>query len=79
MFFILVDAHSKWMEVNPTNAATTTSTISHLRLIFAAHGLPEMLVTDNAPVTNSNCSPNKMASTMLLLHHTINTIKPQMD
>ena len=53
MFFILVDSHSKWMEVKPTNAATTTSTISHLRSIFATHGLPEMLVTDNASIFTS--------------------------
>ena len=28
--------------------ATSTTTIEHLRNIFATHGLPEMLVTDNA-------------------------------
>ena len=38
------------MEVKP---ATTTSTISHLRSIFAIHGLPEMLVTDNASIFTS--------------------------
>ena len=53
MFLILVDAHSKWMEVKPTNTPTTTSTIQHLRSIFATHGLPEMLVTDNASIFTS--------------------------
>jgi len=53
MFFILVDAHSKWMEVKPTNTPTTTSIIHHLRSIFATHGLPEMLVTDNASILTS--------------------------
>ena len=28
--------------------ATSTTTIEHLRNIFVTHGLPEMLVTDNA-------------------------------
>ena len=48
MFLILVDAHSKWMEVKAVKTATSTTTIEHLRNIFATHGLPEMLVTDNA-------------------------------
>ena len=53
MFFIVVDAHSKWMEVKPTNTATTAATIHHLRSILATHGLPEMLVTDNASIFTS--------------------------
>ena len=44
MFLILVDAHSKWMEVKLVKTATSTITIEHLRNIFATHGLPEMLV-----------------------------------
>ena len=48
MFLILVDAHSKWMEVKAVKTATSTITIEHLRNMFATHGLPEMLVTDNA-------------------------------
>ena len=48
MFLILVDAHSKWMEVKIMKTATSTTTIEHLQNIFATHGLPEMLVTDNA-------------------------------
>ena len=48
MSLILVDAHSKWMEVKAVKTATSTTTIEHLRNIFATHGLPEMLVTDNA-------------------------------
>ena len=48
MFLILVDAYSKWMEVKAVKTATSTITIEHLRNMFATHGLPEMLVTDNA-------------------------------
>ena len=47
MFLILVDADSKWMEVKVVKTATSSITIEHLRNIFATHGLPEMLVTDN--------------------------------
>ena len=38
------------MEVKLTNTLTTASTIHHLQSIFATHGLPEMLVTDNASI-----------------------------
>ena len=39
-FLLLVDAHSKWIEVRPVNNATSTVTIDQLRSIFATHGLP---------------------------------------
>ena len=42
----MVDAHSKWPEVVPMNSTTTEKTITELRKIFSAHGLPEQLVSD---------------------------------
>ena len=54
MLLILVDAHSKWMEVHPVTTATSSITIEHLRVILATHGLPEMLVTDNGSVFTSS-------------------------
>lgn len=53
MFLIVVDAHSKWMEVHPVQNATSPITIQKLRTIFSTHGLPEMLVTDNGSVFTS--------------------------
>ena len=53
MFLVLVDAHSKWLEVVPVSAATSTATIEKLRAIFATHGLPERIVTDNGTVFTS--------------------------
>lgn len=47
MFFVLVDAHSKWMDVYPANSATSATTIECLRTSFSNHGLPELLVSDN--------------------------------
>ena len=52
-FLIVVDAHSKWLEVMITNSANTTNTIEHLRSLFATHGLPEMIVSDNGSVFTS--------------------------
>ena len=47
MFLIVVDAHSKWIEAFPMNTSTTTATITKLRGLFATHGLPEIIVSDN--------------------------------
>ena len=52
-FLILVDAHSKWMEVKVVNNATSAVTIDQMCSIFATHGIPEMLVTDNGTVFTS--------------------------
>ena len=49
MFLIVVDAHSKWPEVIPMTTTTTSRTIEELRKLFATHGLPEQLVSNNGP------------------------------
>jgi len=49
MFLVVVDAHSKWSEVIPVTTTTASRTIEELRKLFATHGLPEQLVSDNGP------------------------------
>ena len=46
MFFIVVDAHSKWPEVIETSATTTSYTIIELHKLFAAYGLLKQFVFD---------------------------------
>ena len=46
-YFVIVDAHSKWIEVFPTTTITSTFTVSALRSTFARYGLPKLLVSDN--------------------------------
>ncbi|PIK59837.1 hypothetical protein BSL78_03292 [Apostichopus japonicus] len=53
-FLILIDAHSKWVEVKPMSKTTVNRTIDELRMIFARHGLPEQLVSDNGPQFTSH-------------------------
>ena len=53
MFLIVVDAHSKWLEVYPTSSATSSTTIEMLRTMLATHSLPETVVTDNGSVFTS--------------------------
>ena len=47
MFFILIDAHSKWIEATCTSSTSSSVVIEELRTIFAKFGLPETIVTDN--------------------------------
>ena len=47
MFLIVVDAHSKWLDVRPMSSITSSKTIEQLRSIFSVHGLPKKIVTDN--------------------------------
>jgi hypothetical protein len=49
MFFIAVDAHSKWPEVYEVGNTTAEGTVRVLRHIFAAYGIPHQLVSDNRP------------------------------
>lgn len=53
MFLILVDAHSKWMDVHLMHSITSEKTIEKLRIIFANHGIPRKVVTDNGPTFTS--------------------------
>ncbi|KRX70380.1 LanC-like protein 2 [Trichinella sp. T6] len=47
-FLIVVDAFSKWLEVRVLKNTISESVISCLRQIFSIHGLPDIIVSDNA-------------------------------
>ena len=49
MLLVVIDAHSKWIEVEDMNEATAGATIQRLRAMFARFGIPESLVSDNGP------------------------------
>ena len=51
---VLVDAFSKWPEVKRMSSTTTQKTIEALNDIFATHGFPAILVSDNGPQFTSS-------------------------
>jgi len=55
-FLIVIDAHSKWMEVIPMTTATAELAVQHLRQLFARFGIPESIVLDNGPQFTSEVS-----------------------
>ena len=47
LFFVIVDAHSKWIEATCTSSTSSSVVIEELRTVCAKFGLPETIVTDN--------------------------------
>ena len=47
MFLVVVDAHSKWLEIFSMNTASAQTTVQQLRTLFARFGIPESIVSDN--------------------------------
>ncbi|XP_032091766.1 uncharacterized protein K02A2.6-like [Thamnophis elegans] len=48
-FLIVVDAYSRWVELVLMASTMAESTVRALRRLFATHGLPDILVSDNGP------------------------------
>lgn len=49
-FLLVVDAFSKWPEISIVTSTTANTTIGKLNHLFASHGIPKVLVSDNAAV-----------------------------
>lgn len=47
MYLLMIDAHTKWLEVHIMGKITSEATIEKCRETFATHGMPEVVVTDN--------------------------------
>ena len=54
MYLVTVDAYSKWLEVQLMQSITSENTIAKLKDLFATHGLPQKIVTDNGPSFTSS-------------------------
>ena len=48
-FLVIIDSHSKWLEVFDLKSTTAEKTCEVLRMLFASYGLPEEIVSDNGP------------------------------
>ena len=73
-FLVIIDAHSKWIEVFKMNSTTATATIRELRSVFARFGIPESIVSDNGPQFTSSeftefCRLNGIRHVRVLPYH----------
>lgn len=48
-YLLVTDYYSRFPEVAPLTSLSTTSVIDHLKSIFARHGTPETVFSDNGP------------------------------
>ena len=51
-YLLVVDYYSKFIETSLLPAKTAGTVITHMKSIFARHGIPEELVSDNMPYNN---------------------------
>ena len=49
MFLVLTDTYSKWMDIYSMSDIKAVTLIDALRISFANHGLPYVIVSDNGP------------------------------
>lgn len=75
MFLVVVDAHSKWPEVEIMKRTTTEKTIHALRNIFSRNGLPRQICTDNGNQFTSQEWTDFMKSNGIL-HFRTSVAKP---
>ena len=75
-FLIVVDYYSRWIEVKQLQGQSTTAVISSLKEIFAVHGIPDLVVSDNGPqFANENF--RKLAEEYGFVHTTSSPRYPQ--
>ena len=75
MWLLLIDAYSKWSELHAMSSTTGQATVQQLRKIFATHGLPQMIVSDNGPQFVSK-EFKKFCSSRGIQHNTIAPYHP---
>ena len=49
VYLLVVDYYSRFIEIARLNRSTTAEVVTHLKSIFARHGIPETLISDNGP------------------------------
>lgn len=48
-YILVVDYYSRWVEVRQLSNTTAAATVNALKSIFAVHGIPDLLISDNGP------------------------------
>ena len=46
-YLAIIDYYSRWVEVKLLTTQTSTETICQIKSVFAAQGIPDIVVTDN--------------------------------
>ena len=57
-YLLIVDYYSRYIEVARLNQTTAEEVILHTKSIFARHGIPDLVVSDNGPQYSSEAYAN---------------------
>ena len=68
VYLIIVDSHLKWLDVQIMQSVSTSKTVEKLRFVFATHGLPPTIVSDNGPSFTSDEFKKSMQANGIRLH-----------
>ena len=53
-YLLVVDYYSRFIEIAKLSSTTSRGVINHLKSIFARHGIPQIVVSDNGPQYSSS-------------------------
>ena len=76
-FLIVVDAHSKYPEVVPVPSITSRQTVIALRKLWAQHGVPKTIVSDNGPQFTSREFKEFCSTKQSITSYHLRTIRRQ--
>ena len=76
VYLLIIDYYSRWIEVAKLDRPTADSVITHSSSIFARHGIPETVISDNGPQYVSEAY-SKFAQQYGFKHHTSSPYHPQ--
>lgn len=57
-YLLIVDYYSRWPEIRLLDHLTSNTVITRLKSIFATHGIPELVISDNGPQFASHAFQN---------------------
>lgn len=75
-FIVVVDYYSRWIELRHLDKQTSLDAISKIKSIFAVHGIPDLVVSDNGPQFAS-ADFRRFASEFGFIHTTSSPKYPQ--
>ena len=53
-YIVAVDKYSRWIEIKQLHSTTTRAVVNRLKEMFVAHGIPEVVQSDNGPQYTSD-------------------------
>ena len=61
-YLITVDYYSRYLDIHRLHSLSAQAVIRHLKTLFAVHGYPEILVSDNGPQFSADSFANFLSS-----------------